>query len=206
MRSKPQQRTTEEDGGMGDWDTTTQHRSIIAVSFTVRNPNFFVCSLWQHPVHCPFIRPLTVLHHPYDVFNGAIGNLSSRTSHQLLDCDVNCAFPPNMCLDRMRCTFTGGIFFTSGTSCANPASSGASHGGPSKQIAIVFSGEAFTGSPHASRSPTSPKNCTHPMPNTEVEKRKKDSSNCSRYSMGTTLTHELHHHHTFKNDPFKANC
>ena len=27
--SKPRQRTTEEDGGMGDWDTTTQHRRTI---------------------------------------------------------------------------------------------------------------------------------------------------------------------------------
>ena len=169
-----------------------------AVSFTVRNPKSFVCSLWQHPV-----------------LKGAVDKLSSRTSHQLLDCDVKLRFTTKqLCLDRVRHTSTGCIFSKYETLCGNPDPSGASQGGPSKQTAIVFSGEAFTGNPHASRSRTCPTDCTHPLPNTEVGNENEIiihppilfwSSNGSRCSTGTTLTHELHHHHTFMNHPFQPN-
>ena len=36
------------------------------------------------------------------------------------------------------------------------------------ETAIVFSGKAFTGNPHASRSRTCPTDCTHPLPSSEV--------------------------------------
>ena len=156
-----------------------------------------MCSLWQL----------------YSI-NGAVGKLSSRTSHQLLDCDVKVRFSTKSCA-WIECDTPSLAASSSHTDtlCGNPDPN-ASHGGPSKQTAIVFSGEAFTGNPHASRSRTCPTDCTHPLPNTEVGNENQIfihppilfcSSNGSRCSTGTTLTLELHHHHTFMNHPFQPN-
>ena len=182
VRSKPQQRTTEEDGGMGDRDTTTQHTRIMNQNGRTHPLRCLSPSAIQTSSCVPCGNILCIaVRSATDRFAPPVWCLQRRSRQITLPNFAPAAWSrcqlrfstEQLCVDRLRYTFTFCIFFTSGTFCGNPDPCGALHDGPSKQTAIVFSGEALlTGSPHASRSPTCPTDARILCPILKLGKKK----------------------------------
>ena len=73
------------------WASCKRRRLLFGQSaFNFFDPYFFACSLWEHPVQRSSLVPEKGLHPP-NVFNGAVGTLSSQALHHFRDCGVRCA-------------------------------------------------------------------------------------------------------------------